>query len=191
MFWTDDKTHIGVIAQDVARAVPELIQYDEDSMYMRVRYVEIIPLLVNAIKELNDKDQKLRQLATNASNGGSDGIIDIRSGARRTGGEEHDVIRETKIVNDSKHVHVSTKVVSVPHEDVIALQALKDKLNQVRRLNRLVEGFNAELELQLHELRNKEAEANRRDAEIEKLIEIASRELDEVVEFIAAANIVR
>ena len=63
---TDAKTRVGLIAQDVQAVLPEAIDddmpdviVDEETGKMRgglgVRYTEVVPLLVNAIKELNEK----------------------------------------------------------------------------------------------------------------------------------------
>ena len=44
----------GVIAQDLQLVMPDLVQQRDDG-YLAVDYQKIIPLLINAINELNDK----------------------------------------------------------------------------------------------------------------------------------------
>jgi hypothetical protein len=63
----DDKRHIGMIAQEVKDIYPELVEEisengkifvtkeDNDDVYLGVRYPEMIPILVEAVKEMNDK----------------------------------------------------------------------------------------------------------------------------------------
>jgi hypothetical protein len=49
-----NKTRVGLIAQEVQKVLPESVEVDEKGI-LSVRYTELIPMLVNAIKELNDK----------------------------------------------------------------------------------------------------------------------------------------
>ncbi len=52
----DSKTHIGVIAQEVEKVFPELVNTDENG-YKSVKYANIAPVLIEAIKELKaEKD---------------------------------------------------------------------------------------------------------------------------------------
>ena len=50
----NDGPHFGFIAQEVKEIYPELVQTDENG-YMYIDYIGMIPLLVNAINELNSK----------------------------------------------------------------------------------------------------------------------------------------
>ena len=54
----DSKTHMGFIAQDVESVIPDVVW--SDSKYKSVAYTEIIPMLVEAIKELKDEVDKLK-----------------------------------------------------------------------------------------------------------------------------------
>lgn len=50
-----DRTHqVGLIAQEVAKILPEAI-YEDKNGYLGVRYTNIIPLLVEAVKELSER----------------------------------------------------------------------------------------------------------------------------------------
>ena len=45
-------TQIGLIAQEVKKIIPELVDQDQQGLYT-VQYSHLVPLLVEAIKELN------------------------------------------------------------------------------------------------------------------------------------------
>jgi len=47
---------VGVIAQDVQKVLPEAVSSIHDGRYIGVKYHELIPLLINAVKELNDRN---------------------------------------------------------------------------------------------------------------------------------------
>lgn len=48
------KTHFGLIAQELQQVYPELV-YEQPDGYLSVNYTELIPVLMQAIKELNNK----------------------------------------------------------------------------------------------------------------------------------------
>jgi hypothetical protein len=52
------KKHFGLIAQDLQQIYPELV-YEEDNGYLAVNYTELIPLLIQSIKELKQEVDKL------------------------------------------------------------------------------------------------------------------------------------
>jgi hypothetical protein len=54
----DDRLHYGLIAQDLEKILPELIHpiYTE---FKSIDYIQLIPILIQAIKELNEKIKKL------------------------------------------------------------------------------------------------------------------------------------
>lgn len=56
-----DETHIGLIAQEILPIVPELVNYDDKNDMYSVKYANAIPLLIEAIKELNIKVQTLEE----------------------------------------------------------------------------------------------------------------------------------
>lgn len=54
------KTHFGFIAQELQQVYPELV-YENDNGTLSVCYVELIPILVQSIKELNAKVEALQE----------------------------------------------------------------------------------------------------------------------------------
>jgi len=50
---------IGVIAQEVEKVAPEIVT-TRDNGYMAVKYEKIVPLLIEAIKELSEEIDKLK-----------------------------------------------------------------------------------------------------------------------------------
>ena len=52
------KSQVGVIAQEVEKVLPEVVA-DRDDGYKAVRYEQMVPLLIEAIKELNQKVKDL------------------------------------------------------------------------------------------------------------------------------------
>ena len=49
---------LGVIAQQVEKVLPEVVSEDKEG-YKRVSYQELIPVLIESIKQLEDKVKKL------------------------------------------------------------------------------------------------------------------------------------
>jgi hypothetical protein len=62
--WKKDnsnKLNIGLIAQDVQKVFPEVIDIQEDEMNtLGVRYQELVPVLVKAIQELKAELDELK-----------------------------------------------------------------------------------------------------------------------------------
>lgn len=56
-------TDVGVIAQDIEKVLPEAVS-DKIIGYKGVRYEKLIPLLVEAIKELDSKVKRLEDIVT-------------------------------------------------------------------------------------------------------------------------------
>lgn len=48
---TERKNHLGFIAQDVIKILPEVVEYDDSADVYTMDYTKIIPVLVEAIKE--------------------------------------------------------------------------------------------------------------------------------------------
>lgn len=51
--------HLGLIAQEVQSIVPEVVSHDEASDMYKVSYQSLIPVLIEAVKELSDRVKKL------------------------------------------------------------------------------------------------------------------------------------
>merc|ERR1719453_904299 len=51
----DDRRHVGVLAQDVQDVLPETVDEIQGGKYLGVDYPALIPLLIEAIKELNTR----------------------------------------------------------------------------------------------------------------------------------------
>jgi hypothetical protein len=56
----DEKRHIGLIAQDVEKIFPELVNTDKEG-YKHVDYANFVPILVKAIQELNERIENLEK----------------------------------------------------------------------------------------------------------------------------------
>jgi len=57
----DGKQKIGVLAQDIREVFPELVSEDENEM-LAVNYQGLVPVLINALKEQDDKISRLENL---------------------------------------------------------------------------------------------------------------------------------
>ena len=49
---------IGLIAQEVEKIIPQVVNYNQETDLKSVSYANLVPLLINAIKELNKKITK-------------------------------------------------------------------------------------------------------------------------------------
>jgi hypothetical protein len=58
-----EKAEVGVIAQDVEAVLPEIV-VDRDDGYKAVRYEQLIPLLIEAIKEQQKQIDELKNGTT-------------------------------------------------------------------------------------------------------------------------------
>ena len=52
---------VGVIAQEVEKVLPEVVQTREDG-YKAVKYEKLVPLLIEAIKDLNAEIEELKSI---------------------------------------------------------------------------------------------------------------------------------
>lgn len=57
----DNKIHFGLIAQDIQKIYPNLVTEDEKG-YLSLNYVELIPIMINAIQKQNEKIEQLEAL---------------------------------------------------------------------------------------------------------------------------------
>ena len=61
--WKDKATSlkIGLIAQEVQKVIPEVISGDENSGALGMNYAELVPVLINSIKELKMEVDELKR----------------------------------------------------------------------------------------------------------------------------------
>ena len=57
----DKETKIGFLAQDLRKIIPEVVVGDESKENLAVNYIELIPVLVNAIKEQQQQIEELKK----------------------------------------------------------------------------------------------------------------------------------
>ena len=74
------KKHYGLIAQDLQKIYPDLV-YESDNGYLAVNYTEIIPLLIQSIKELKEEVDLLSASLVNTRSTTSNDILDGTPGA--------------------------------------------------------------------------------------------------------------
>ena len=65
----DDKNHLGLIAQDVETILPQVVSTGEDEQQTKtITYSDIVPVLIEAIKELSAKNTSLEERLTALEN---------------------------------------------------------------------------------------------------------------------------
>lgn len=57
---TDARTHIGFIAEETEEVVPEAVWQNEDGVADSISYQQLIPILVNAVKQLSEEIKRLK-----------------------------------------------------------------------------------------------------------------------------------
>ena len=62
-----EQMHYGFLAQDVQKILPELVQED-DAGYLSINYIEMIPLLVNAVQQLSSEVEELKKVQSQGYN---------------------------------------------------------------------------------------------------------------------------
>ena len=79
------KDHFGLIAQELREIYPDIV-YEEGDGYLSVNYMELIPILIKSIQELNAKVEELENPASKSvmRNGTSEGTTGIRATAQET-----------------------------------------------------------------------------------------------------------
>ena len=54
-----ERDHVGLIAQDVQKILPEIVKENVHNRFLGVRYEKLTPLLLEAVKELSKKVEDL------------------------------------------------------------------------------------------------------------------------------------
>ncbi|MBQ6063612.1 MAG: tail fiber domain-containing protein, partial [Prevotella sp.] len=92
--WTNpvyEKTHFGLVAQELQEVYPDLV-YENDNGYLSVNYTELIPILIQSIKELNAKVEQLSSPSTRkAKTTGTAETTDIESSIADVAGMDQNV----------------------------------------------------------------------------------------------------
>jgi hypothetical protein len=73
---SETKRQIGLIAEDVASITPEFVGYDSEGNPLNVDYPKITAVLINAVKELNEKVSNQISIASSQITNSFDGILD-------------------------------------------------------------------------------------------------------------------
>jgi hypothetical protein len=58
----DDNRHVGMIAQDILNVLPEAIRQMDGTQYLGIDYNEVIPLLVEAVRELTARTEQIQDI---------------------------------------------------------------------------------------------------------------------------------
>ncbi len=81
-----NRTHYGLIAQDVQQVLPELVYTGEDGL-LSIDYVSIIPLIIETIKEQNAKIEDLEMQINNCCKNPTN-EQQLKMGENNTGGQQ-------------------------------------------------------------------------------------------------------
>lgn len=60
-YLNDDSTHYGLIAQEVENIFPTLVKYNDSIDCKTVNYLELLPLIINKIKKMQDEIDSLQE----------------------------------------------------------------------------------------------------------------------------------
>lgn len=58
----NNKTHYGVIAQELQQLAPELIEENENQHYLSVNYIELIPMLIHRVQQQQQQINELKNM---------------------------------------------------------------------------------------------------------------------------------
>jgi hypothetical protein len=75
----DEDRHVGVIAQDVQAVLPEIVQATYGGRYLGVKYPELIPLLIEAVRELDERTQTMADAPVSQSFVATEAVMDSRN----------------------------------------------------------------------------------------------------------------
>jgi hypothetical protein len=60
-FEREGRPGVGVIAQEVQKVLPEVVQKEKESEYLSVAYGNIVGVLIEAVKELSNEIKELKK----------------------------------------------------------------------------------------------------------------------------------
>jgi hypothetical protein len=60
-FEREGRPGVGVIAQEVQKVLPEVVQKEKESEYLSVAYGNIVGVLIEAVKELSNEVKELKK----------------------------------------------------------------------------------------------------------------------------------
>ena len=73
-----DKKHIGIIAQELRELYPDLVEEGQDG-HLSVNYIELVPVLIQAIQELKGELEDIRGLSKSMTRSIGEGTSDLSS----------------------------------------------------------------------------------------------------------------
>merc|ERR1711871_231450 len=129
----ESRRQIGVIAQDVLAVAPEIVSgglQGKQSEFLRVDYNKLVPLLIEAVRELNGQLKLLE--------GDIDGLSDDKKEEKQTEEEEQaeeEQTEEEEEEEEEEALKISSASSSVP-EDQSGLGSILRNLATLRRRNR-------------------------------------------------------
>jgi hypothetical protein len=60
----DTDNQVGLIAQDVKKIIPEVVAGNEEKETLGIKYAELVPVLINAIKDLKKEMDGMKKELT-------------------------------------------------------------------------------------------------------------------------------
>ncbi len=94
----DNKTHIGLIAQELQEAFPELVSVDKDGYYA-VDYQGMVPVLVEAIKDQQKQIDELKEMIKSNANNSSTGDSKAINSSAITLSDKNTIVLNQNIPN--------------------------------------------------------------------------------------------
>jgi len=85
-----EKTHFGLVAQELQEVYPDLV-YENDNGYLSINYTELIPILIQSIKELNAKVELLSSPSVRQARGLDTEATEIDSSIANMAGMDQNV----------------------------------------------------------------------------------------------------
>jgi len=106
------KTEVGLLAQDLQKVLPEVVNDLQNGDYLTVQYTKVIPLLVEALRELDERAKMLDQF---------DNQLDLSSQSDRVDESyENDYKKLTKLEEIVSAFYSRRKILGDANESLIA-----------------------------------------------------------------------